>query len=207
MRTRALDSYIGAYPYRRTGDHPDRVRGGLSPGYALCEKPIRVTRVGQIARVASTEYAKTIARQNVVQPIAPGGRRDAPARRERPGQAETLRDGDDRLGLEGRHSVGDQDHRLVILWIEPEVDIERVTERGLRGEQAKGAAPVMAQDELRGTRAQHAVPVEDDHGPIVREFRDRRIVAIAERRPHGTITPRAPGRRARPAPCAARPAR
>ena len=75
-------------------------------------------------------------------------------------------------------TVQQQNMSLIVDRIETEVPIERGSQFGLGGQQAKSPVAVFFQDELRERRAQRAFAVENHDGALVGKARHGRIGSI-----------------------------
>ena len=134
---------------------------------------------GAVADVTFPEPAQPVARDHFIKSVAPRKRQDAEASRQRPGKAQALGHANAALRLEPRHAILDQNIGLVILRVEAVVPVERAAKRGLRRQQPIDSFVVMTEYELRPSRTERAIAVEDNDRSVVGENRHGRIVPVA----------------------------
>src|SRR5262245_50702953 len=163
-----------------------RFRGGR--GMVAVEEATLLARVGGDAGGSRAENAQPVAREELIKPVAHRAGENAKPRSEGPGPAESFGHADATLGFEPCDTVRDQDVGLVIVRIEAVMEIERVAEVGLRGQQAICCPVVMPENEPGPAGAQRAIAIKDDDRPIIGKFRNHGIVAIAVRVPHPRFT-------------------
>jgi hypothetical protein len=64
--------------------------------------------------------------------------------------------------------------------IQVKVAVDSLAQWTLRGHQAKDGAPVIPQNELRESRAEYAMTVENDDRAVVWKIGDRRVFPVGE---------------------------